>query len=77
MIQSDVLLDPGLSGMPSLSNVDLTMFAGDAVNTSCFEAKVILDRPKETDDLPRWRPTVLMVMSHQHPTDAVEDWSSK
>jgi hypothetical protein len=28
-------------------------FIGDAVDTSCFQAKVILDRPKETSDLPR------------------------
>jgi hypothetical protein len=54
MIQPDVLvvlLDPGLSGMPGLPNVDLT-FAGDAVDSSCFQAKVILDELKETGDLP-------------------------
>jgi len=41
-----VLLDAGLSGTPSLSNVDLTTCTRVAVDTSCFKAKVILDRLK-------------------------------
>jgi hypothetical protein len=51
IIQPDalvVLLNPSLNETPSLSNVDLITFAGDVVN-----AKVILDKPKETGDLPR------------------------
>jgi hypothetical protein len=46
MIQHDmpeVLLDPGLCGTPSLTNTDLTTFAGNAVDARCFQAKVILD----------------------------------
>jgi hypothetical protein len=49
-----VLLDPCLNGTPSLSNVDPPTFAGDAVNSSRFQAKVILDGPKEIGDLHRW-----------------------
>jgi hypothetical protein len=46
-----VLLDPGLNGMPGLSNVDPTTFAWVAVGTSCFQVKVMLDRVKETGDI--------------------------
>jgi len=48
-----VLLDPGLNGTPDFTNVDLTTYAGNAADTSCFQAKVILDRLKETGNLPR------------------------
>jgi hypothetical protein len=41
-----MLLDPGLNGMPVLTNVDLTTFVEDAVNARCFEAKVILGSNK-------------------------------
>jgi hypothetical protein len=55
MIKPDVLLlDSGLNVTPGLSNVDLPMCTGDALNTQCFQAEVILDRVKKTDDLPRW-----------------------
>jgi hypothetical protein len=56
--------DPVLNGMPSLTNIDLTTFTGDAVDTSCFQAKVILDGLKETGDLPRWETYSFYVMSH-------------
>jgi len=56
-----VLLDRGLNGTPGLSNADLTTFAVDAVDSSCFQAKVILDGLKETDDLPRESSTILMM----------------
>jgi hypothetical protein len=49
---SEVLLDPGLSGTPGVTSVDLTTFATVAVNTRCFQAKVIFDGPKEIGDLP-------------------------
>jgi len=39
--------------MPSLSNVDLPTLTGDAINAYCFQAMVILDRLKESSDLPR------------------------
>jgi hypothetical protein len=55
MIQPDVLVvlvDPGINGKPGLTDVDTT-FAWDAVDASCFQARVILDGPKETGDLPR------------------------
>jgi hypothetical protein len=51
MIQPDVpvvLLAPGLVITPSL-----TTFATDAVESRCFQVKVILDGPIETGDLPR------------------------
>jgi len=37
--------------MLRLSNVDLPTIAGDAIYTRCFQAKVILNRQKKTDDL--------------------------
>jgi len=46
-----VILEPGLSGTPILSNVDLTTFTEGAVNTRCFQAEVILDRLKETGNV--------------------------
>jgi hypothetical protein len=42
-----VLLDAALNGTPGLSNADLTIFAGVAINATCFEAEVILDGPKD------------------------------
>jgi hypothetical protein len=54
MIKRDVpmvLTDPGCNGVFGLSNVDLTTLTGDAVNTWCFQAEVILDRLKETGNL--------------------------
>jgi hypothetical protein len=47
----DVLLEPGLNGMPSLSIEDFTTLTEDAVNVQCFQAKDILDRTKETGGL--------------------------
>jgi hypothetical protein len=44
--------------MPGLSSVDFTVLAGDALNTQWFEAKVILNEPKKTDNFPRWGHTV-------------------
>jgi hypothetical protein len=58
-----VFLGPGCSGMPGSSNVDLITFTGDAVNTSCFQSNVILDEPKETGDLPRWKPYSFDIIS--------------
>jgi hypothetical protein len=61
MIQPNVpveSLNPGLNGTPRLTNVDFTTFAGDAVDTSCFQYKVIHDRPKETCNLPRQEATL-------------------
>jgi hypothetical protein len=49
-----VLLNSCLSGTPNLSNVGLPTLAGYAINILCFQAKVILDGPEETGDLPRW-----------------------
>jgi hypothetical protein len=56
MMQPDVqvvFLGSGLNGTPGLTNVDLTTFAGVAVDARCFQARVILDGPKETGDLHR------------------------
>jgi hypothetical protein len=47
-----LLLDPGLTEMPGLTNADPTTFAGDAVDARCFQAKIILDAPKENRDPP-------------------------
>jgi hypothetical protein len=41
-----VLFDSGPNGTPSLTYVDLTTFSENAVGTSCFQAKIILDRLK-------------------------------
>jgi len=68
-----LLLDPGLNEMSDLTNVDLTTFTGDAVDTSCFQAKVILDRTKDTGNLPRWEAYSFHAMSLYHPSDAVEN----
>jgi hypothetical protein len=46
-----VLLDCGLDGMASLTDVDLTALAGHAVHTRSLESQVILHRLKETGDL--------------------------
>jgi hypothetical protein len=59
--------------MFNLTNADLTTFAMDAVDTSCFQAKVILDRLKETGEFPRLEANSFYVKSCQHPADAVED----
>jgi len=67
MIQPDVLVvlfDPHLNGTPGSTNVNCTVFAGDAVDPSCFHAKVILDGPKETDNLPSWEAYSFNVMSY-------------
>jgi hypothetical protein len=72
-----VLLDPGLNGTTSLTNVDLTTFTGDAVDARYFQARVILERPKETGDLPGQEAYSFYVMSHYHPADAVEYKSHK
>jgi hypothetical protein len=59
-----VLLDPVLNGMHGFSNVDLTIFTGDAVNTRCFKAEVILVRPKGTGSLSGLEACSLDIMSH-------------
>jgi len=67
MIQPDVLvvlLHPGLSRTPGLTNVDLTTFAGNATDASCFQAKVILHGPKEAGDLPKWEANSPYVALH-------------
>jgi hypothetical protein len=67
MIHPDVpvvLLKPGLNGMSSLSDVDLTTFTWHAVNARCFPVKVMFDRLKETSNLPRWEAYSFDVMSH-------------
>jgi len=56
-------LGPGLSGTLDLSNVGFPILAGDAVYAHWFQADVILDRPKETGDLPRWEVYSFDVMS--------------
>jgi len=64
MIQPDmpaVLLVLGLRGISSLFNVDLIIFAGDAVYARCFQAKVILDGLKELVIFLGGRATVLML----------------
>jgi hypothetical protein len=60
IIQPEVpvaFLDPGLNVTPGLTNVDLTTFAGDLVDASCFQVEVSLDGPKENGDLQRRGPT--------------------
>jgi hypothetical protein len=59
-----VLLGPGLNKMPDFSSVDFNTCAGDALNASCFQAKVIFDGPKETGNLHRWEAYSFDIMSH-------------
>jgi hypothetical protein len=47
-----VILYP-CSSMSSLSTIDTPILVGN-VYAQCFQAEVILDRAKETGDLPRW-----------------------
>jgi len=68
-----VLLNPGLNGTYGLASV----FTGYAVYPSYFQAKVILDGPKEAGDLSELEAYNFDVMSSYHPVDAVEDWSNK
>jgi len=56
-----VLLDPSLSRTPSLTSVDLITFAGDAVDTSCFQANVILNGQRKLVAFLHGRPTVFML----------------
>jgi hypothetical protein len=63
--------------MSGLSNVDFSTLEGDAVNTQCFQAEVILDRLKETTNLPRQENYSFNVMSQQHPAQVAEGWSKK
>jgi hypothetical protein len=50
-----VLFDPGLNGTLSLSNIDPPTLTEKAVYARCFQAKVILGGPKESDEnLLRW-----------------------
>jgi len=64
MIQPNVpveSLNPGLNGTPRLTNVDFTTFAGDAVDTSCFQANVILNGQRKLVAFLHGRPTVFML----------------
>jgi hypothetical protein len=66
MIQPDVsvvFLDLGLNETPGLTNADITMFAADALDPSCFQAKVVLNGLKEISDLPRLETYSFGVMS--------------
>jgi hypothetical protein len=48
-----VFFHSGLNGMPGLSSISPPTLPGNAVYARCFQAKVILDGPKETGYLPR------------------------
>jgi hypothetical protein len=48
-----VLLDPGINGTASLSNVNFTTFARYAVHTWSFQSQVILLGPKKISNFPR------------------------
>jgi hypothetical protein len=55
LLQTNVLLvclDPGFNGTSSLPSVNLTTFAGYAVNAWSLESQVILHGLKETGNLP-------------------------
>jgi hypothetical protein len=49
-----VLFDPGLNGMPGLSNVNSSTLTGNAVYYRCRQANVILDRARKTGNPYRW-----------------------
>jgi hypothetical protein len=57
MLQTNVpvmLLDSGFDGTASLPSVHVATFAGCAVQISCLESQVALQRPKEASGLPQW-----------------------
>jgi hypothetical protein len=66
MLQTDVPVYPGLSGMPGLPNVDLTTFAGHTVRAWSLKSQEVLHRPKETGNFPRGE------AHRQQPADAIE-----
>jgi hypothetical protein len=56
MIKLDALkslFHPGLSEILGLSNVDPPTHGGNVICSRCFQPKIIPDRVKGTDDLPR------------------------
>jgi len=72
-----VLLDPALIRLPTLFSIDLTTFAEDAVDTTCFQVKVIIHRLKETGDFHGWEAYDFDIMSSYHPAYVVEDRTNK
>jgi hypothetical protein len=50
-----MFFDPGLNSTSSLSNVHLSTLKGDAVYALYFYGQVVLNRTKETVELPRWK----------------------
>jgi hypothetical protein len=69
---SVVLLDPGINGMVSLPNVNLTTFAGYVVHAWSFQFQVIFHGPKETSNFSRREAHRLDVVPGQHTADAIE-----
>jgi hypothetical protein len=56
LLQNDVammILDPGLDGTASVSDVDLTTLSGNSVHDRSLESQIMLHRPKEAGDLRR------------------------
>jgi hypothetical protein len=72
-----VFLDPGINGMASLPNVNLTTFAWYAVHTRSFQSQVILHWPKKISNFPRRKSYRLDVMLGQHMTNAIEGRANK
>jgi hypothetical protein len=67
-----VRLDPGINLKASLPNVNLTTFAGYAVNAWSFQSQVILHGPKETSNFPRREAHRLDVLPGEHTANAIE-----
>jgi hypothetical protein len=72
-----VLLVPGINGTASLPSVNLTTFAWYAVHAWSFQSQVILHRPKETSNFPRWEAHRLDVAPGQHTADVMESQADK
>jgi hypothetical protein len=72
-----VLFDAGLNGTPGMSNVDPPTLAEVGAYARCFEAKVILDWPKESGLLPRRKAYRFDIMCRCYPANAIAGRSYK
>jgi hypothetical protein len=70
---AQVLLDPGLNGTASLTDVDLTTLTRHAVHARSLESQVVLHRQKETGDLLQWYAHRLDAVLGQQPADENDD----
>jgi hypothetical protein len=72
-----VLLDPGINGTASLTNINLTTSAAYAVHAWSFKSQVILHGPKKISNFPLRKAHRLDVMPGQHTANAIEGRADK